>query len=135
MPWNRKLYPDNWEEIAAALKAEVGQRCEECGAEAGSWVCFHKTDKHRFVGPDDEEELYFHGAEYEDEPVLIILTVAHLDQNPANNDRSNLRVLCRGCHLRYDAPFHAVKAGQTRIRKKAERKAEAGQLAMFEERV
>lgn len=30
----------------------------------------------------------------------IILTVHHIDYNPANNDPRNLIVLCQGCHLR-----------------------------------
>lgn len=131
MPMNRALYPPNWKEIAAQMKAAAGYKCQECGAEAGSWVCFHRTDKKRFVGIDDEAELYFHGEEYEDDAVLIQLGVAHLDQNPANNDPSNLKVLCRGCHLRYDAPFHAVKAAKTKQRSKTEAGLEAGQLLMF----
>lgn len=34
------------------------------------------------------------------------LTLAHLDQNPQNNDLSNLKVLCTSHHIRYDQPFH-----------------------------
>ncbi len=35
-----------------------------------------------------------------------ILTVAHLDQDPANNLPKNLKVLCRSCHIQYDQQFH-----------------------------
>lgn len=133
MPMNRKLYPPNWKEITAKLKAAADYKCQECGAEAGTVVCFHRTDKKRFVGIDDEAELYFHGEEYEDDAVLIQLGVAHLDQNPANNDPANLKVLCRGCHLRYDAPFHAVKARETKFRKKRQAILTSGQLLMFKE--
>jgi 5-methylcytosine-specific restriction endonuclease McrA len=133
MPMNRSLYPKDWPEIAARMKQEAGYKCQECGAEAGSVVCFHRTDKKRFVGIEDEAELYWHGEEYEDEAVLIQLGVAHLDQNPANNDPSNLRVLCRGCHLRYDAPFHAVKARKTKLKKKHQAILMTGQLLMFKE--
>lgn len=35
-----------------------------------------------------------------------MLTCAHLDQNPQNNDRSNLKVLCRSCHIRHDQKYH-----------------------------
>lgn len=36
----------------------------------------------------------------------IVLTTAHLDRNPANNDRSNLAALCQRCHLRHDIRQH-----------------------------
>lgn len=47
---------------------------------------------------------------------------AHLDQNPENNADGNLKWLCRGCHLRHDARFHAVKARETRRRRKDARR-------------
>jgi hypothetical protein len=31
MPMQRELYPDNWEEIAFAVKEEAGWTCEEYG--------------------------------------------------------------------------------------------------------
>jgi len=136
MPMNRKLYPPDWDEISARLKEEVGQKCEECGAPAGEWV-HHRLDNPKLwisaLDEAGEEEWYGHHEQYTFKPVKIILTTAHLDQNPGNNDRSNLRVLCRGCHLRYDAPFHAVTARKTRLNKKQQAKLEAGQLLMFEE--
>jgi 5-methylcytosine-specific restriction endonuclease McrA len=33
------------------------------------------------------------------EPDICILTVHHIDHNPANNKKDNLKVLCQGCHL------------------------------------
>jgi hypothetical protein len=39
---------------------------------------------------------------------------SHQDQNPANNDPANVLWLCRACHLRHDARFHAPKARETR---------------------
>lgn len=35
-----------------------------------------------------------------------VLTLAHLDQDPNNNDIENLKVLCQSHHIRYDQPFH-----------------------------
>lgn len=35
-----------------------------------------------------------------------ILTVAHLDQNPKNNDPVNVKVLCRSCHIKHDQKYH-----------------------------
>lgn len=38
----------------------------------------------------------------------VVLTVAHLDHDPANNERSNLRAMCQRCHLAYDREHHAA---------------------------
>ena len=46
--------------------------------------------------------------------IKVVLTVAHLDHTPENNDRDNLRALCQACHLAYDAPH---KAAERRRRK------------------
>ena len=51
----------------------------------------------------------------------VVLTVAHLDHDPANNDMANLRHLCQRCHNRHDAPHRA----KTRRRRR-------GQLQLFE---
>lgn len=52
-------------------------------------------------------------------PVRIIATVAHLDHQPENVERGNLRCLCQRCHLAYDSAHHAVNAAATRKAKKA----------------
>jgi len=36
--------------------------------------------------------------------VRIVLTVAHLDHQPENCDRANLKALCQRCHNSYDMP-------------------------------
>lgn len=41
-----------------------------------------------------------------DRATRIVLTVAHLDHNPANNELDNLAALCQRCHLKYDARQH-----------------------------
>jgi hypothetical protein len=52
------------------------------------------------------------------------LTVAHLDHNPANCDRANLRALCAPCHCRYDLQPSSMAVKK---RLKAERQ---GQLTL-----
>ena len=44
----------------------------------------------------------------------VVLTVAHLDHNPANNVWHNLKAMCQRCHLTYDAPLHRKHAAETR---------------------
>lgn len=133
MPMKRELYPVNWEEIAAKLKDEVGQRCEQCGVENHIWIYRNKLNPDKWIGVDEEHELYYHRTEYPRKPHQVILTVAHLDHNPGHNDRSNLRVLCPRCHLIYDSSHHVQNARKTRISKKARAKLEAGQLLIFSE--
>lgn len=45
-------------------------------------------------------------CEYQDETCKGNLTVAHIDQNPNNNNLDNLKVLCASHHIRLDQPFH-----------------------------
>lgn len=47
----------------------------------------------------------------------IVLTIAHLDHTPENNDPANLRAWCQRCHNRYDAPHRRRNAARTRRRK------------------
>ena len=104
---DRRLYPPNWEEIATQIKNEANWHCEECG---------------RFCKPPSMQGIYFLERirtrrmsecpvvlEFLEKPGRFILTVAHLDHNPANCDRSNLKALCSVCHLRYDNQFRATK--------------------------
>ena len=95
MPMRRELYPDDWEDIAFAVKEEADWKCEGCGKQCRRPG--EPFDTHRRT-----------------------LTVSHQDHNPANCERSNLKALCAPCHLRYDAVHHAEtrrikKTEQTRI--------------------
>jgi 5-methylcytosine-specific restriction endonuclease McrA len=45
----------------------------------------------------------------------IVLSVAHLDQQPENNHPSNLAALCQRCHLAHDQPFRMYHSWQTRF--------------------
>ena len=45
-------------------------------------------------------------ANYEPHPVTgskVVLTIAHLDHQPENNDPANLRAWCQRCHNKLDA--------------------------------
>lgn len=107
MPFHKERYPDNWKEISRRIRFErAGNRCEKCGAE-----------------------------NYQPHPVTgskVILTVAHLDHDTANNTDGNLMALCQRCHLQYDAAHHAENAKATRAAKKADAQRERGQLSLFE---
>ncbi len=106
MPMNRKLYPDNWEEIALAVKNEADWHCEECGKS-----CWRPGEVSSASIKADRSTW-----------AKFTLTVAHLDHQPSNCDRSNLKALCAPCHCRYDLAAMAQKK-----RLKAERQ---GQLRL-----
>lgn len=93
-PENRGRYPKNWRAISDRIRFDRAKgRCEcegECGlehldasgrCEAGHWD----------IHPDTGSR--------------VILTVAHLDHQPENNDPANLRAMCQRCHNRYDGPM------------------------------
>jgi len=46
------------------------------------------------------------GLPWRPRTVQCILTVAHLDHNPRDNQDSNLKALCQWCHLNYDRLHH-----------------------------
>jgi hypothetical protein len=115
MPMDRSRYPDNWEEIAFEVKSEADWACCECGR-----PCRQPGQRWLEFAPFLLELGY---GEEVDHPQRFTLTVAHLDQDPSNNDPTNLRALCSGCHLRHDAPHRAANS-----RAKRER---AGQLPLL----
>lgn len=106
MPFDRKRYPANWEEIRAQILERAGNRCEG-------------TPQY----PDCRAE------NYKPHPVTgskVVLTIAHyLNEDPQDVRPENLRALCQRCHLTYDAQLHARHAAETRRAKR-----ERGQLKL-----
>lgn len=120
---NRDLYPPHWEEISLAARARAGNRCQFCGVENGAlgwrergqFIEFREFIEGKYPLPIPVSKI-----------IKIVLTVAHLDHNPANCADENLRALCQQCHLRYDVDHHARNAAATRRR----RRIDAGQLPL-----
>lgn len=94
MPAKAHLYPADWRLIATVVKEAANWTCQECGK-----PCYR---------PDD-------GMKRLDR--AMVLTVHHIDHNPANCEHTNLIALCAPCHLRADAKYHAQNALRTRARK------------------
>lgn len=81
-------YPPEW--ISGAIQARMyewaGWRCEHCGMEFEPGSTKAKSE----VNADGKP---------------VILTVHHLDGNPANCDWRNLLVSCQRCHLSIQATW------------------------------
>lgn len=100
-PENRNRYPKNWPKISQRIRFERAQgRCEctgECGRGTHNGRCPNVNGG----------KAYGTGSK-------VVLTVAHLDHTPEHSDDSNLRAMCNGCHLAYDAGHHRETAAATR---------------------
>jgi hypothetical protein len=85
-PDNRARYPADWKMIRAAILERAGHCCE--GSPAYPDCRARNREPHPITGS------------------IVVLTIAHLDHQPENNDPANLRAWCQRCHLTYDAAHH-----------------------------
>jgi 5-methylcytosine-specific restriction endonuclease McrA len=99
---NKKLYPKNWKQISEDIRFNRADNlCEVCGAVNYS----HVNKFTREICLPDEDDV-----------IKIVLTVAHLDHDPTNNDYSNLKAMCQKCHNSYDAPFRAKNRKMNKLK-------------------
>ena len=131
MPIKKELYPANWPEISTATRDRAGNKCESCGVpnhalgvrdRFGAW-----HDLSEFLDPETINQYLFYT--WPVKLIKIILTVAHLNQNPADNRPENLKCLCQRCHLNHDRPWNVTKIRETWARKRRARIAQTGQLS------
>ncbi|MBN8594027.1 MAG: hypothetical protein J0M33_19890 [Anaerolineae bacterium] len=141
MPMNRKLYPPDWETLALKIRLERGNVCQDCGVGNGLVIIRSHVDGSRYIVLDDDDGSYYYPEgtrirlsevpdEFDMAHVRVVLSVGHLDHNPANNAPENLRVMCQRCHNRYDAKKRAASRHKTRINNRRKERAEAGQLEL-----
>jgi len=98
---NKKLYPDNWGEISERIRYErAGNRCEHWTVDRMGDAIFETRCE------------AVNGKPHPETGSTVVLTVAHLDHNPANCDDDNLEAMCQRCHLRYDQ-FHHTACDKT----------------------
>ena len=102
-------YPprEEWASIRERILKRAGNCCEWKGCGVKNYSERPATKKARLggVGPL---------VTYD---VMVVLTIAHLDHDPANCADDNLAALCQRCHLRHDRKQHAWNAARTRARK------------------
>jgi 5-methylcytosine-specific restriction endonuclease McrA len=129
-PENRALYGKDWPRLSQLVRAEAGQRCERCKAPNGKTIArggwsdagtYMLEDGEVVDENDGTHRGVARGSEYEAKRfVRVVLTVAHLNQDPRDNRRENLQALCQQCHLRLDAKQHAENARRTRASKRGQ---------------
>jgi len=78
MRHSKDQYPDNWNEISKQIKQEARWKCQECNLQ-------FLVEENVTTDPNGKKQTY---------------TVIHLDLNPQNNDRENLKAVCGACHCR-----------------------------------
>lgn len=101
-PENKKLYPRNWKQIRTEILQRSQNKCEFCGVSNHSWGYRDKDGKFHLSEGMQQEADALDGEKI----IQIVLTVAHLDHDPQNNNPENLRALCQRCHLRHDIEQH-----------------------------
>lgn len=132
MPCDYSKYPKNWKtEIRPRILARADNKCEQkgCGAVNHSWG-YHGNDEVFYTVKQITDTLedtgrdmfdkgdVLEGVGIEKKPKKIVLTIAHLDHNVANNEDSNLKALCQRHHLALDKQQHTKNARETNRKKK-----------------
>lgn len=113
MPFDRSKYPENWNDVRAAILGRDAHRCKFCDVRNGAIVRRSKANGFRFLYVPSLDHRFDEDLNERNwgRPIKVVLTVAHLvDKDPMACDPSNLAALCQRCHLRLDAKQH----GETR---------------------
>lgn len=96
-PENRHYYRgEKWQRLRERILRRAKNCCEECQVLNG--------------------QVYFRFVDGIRREAKVVLTIAHLDHNPANNKLTNLKALCQRCHLKHDEQHHAQSRRETKIK-------------------
>ena len=134
-PENRSRYPADWPQVRERILKRAGYRCEHPGCTAaqydfGRWLMDDRPPRWQRWGSGaatytEARQLAAEADDGQDpKPIVIVLTVAHLNHTPEDVADDNLRALCQRHHLAHDHDHHRATAQDTR-------RAKAGTLEMF----
>ena len=103
---NKDRYNEDWADIIRPLILLRDKYiCKICGVRHKKSYVFNK-DGSKFEIPENEIKEW---KSYGDKAYKVFLQVAHLDQDPSNNDDGNLLSMCPKCHLNYDREHNNLK--------------------------
>ncbi len=118
----RQYYGEEFQRKREEILERAGHRCERCRKPNGFQLFV--SDRLPGMWFDWETGRWRDGqgnvtgymlAEIPDRRLIrVVLTIAHLDHDPRNNDDGNLAALCQRCHLFHDRKQHAATARRTR---------------------
>jgi hypothetical protein len=115
------IYPPYWKQFSEYIRFERAKnKCEKCDAPNGMWKAIWSIDGDHSVGyfeNSNDASLDEDFAFLVRKPTLIVLTVAHLDNEGGVcdckartglkcADPSHVLALCQACHLALDLPKH-----------------------------
>jgi hypothetical protein len=123
----RGFYPSDWPQISRHVRFErAGGICEECGRPHGATIrCLPDgrwfdatghTWRNRRGRPARWPDLV---ETAQIRQTRVILAAAHLDHDPRNNRRRNLKSLCQRCHMIHDRPHHLAQRRITYLLRRA----------------
>ena len=122
LPENRARYPKDWRAIRERILLRSGGMCEaecvdgeRCAAPNGARIVRLIGNPEDWRYPDYAASRVWETGSLYSKSIRVVLTIAHLDHTPENNDPENLRAYCQLHHNRHDAKHRA----ETRRRRKA----------------
>ncbi len=102
---NKSNSPENWtDEIRPRILNRDGYKCKRCNIKHRSYLFIDQNGKRIIVDSAEHEELKTGGYK----TYRVYLQVAHMDNNPSNNNDSNLLSLCPNCHYINDKQYKAI---------------------------
>jgi hypothetical protein len=132
-PERKNFYPPDWNQISARIRFVRANYMCECTGECGKDHTDMETDdafsgwlRNENAEPVKGRCTAIHAKPHPETGSKVILTTAHLNHREEECNDENLKAMCNGCHLRYDAEHHA----QTRRRN---HDLQNGMLSMFDD--
>ncbi len=102
---NKHKYPENWtDEVRPAILKRDGYKCQHCNIKHRTYLFIDQNNKRIMVNRAEHEELKAGGYK----TYRVFLQVAHIDNDPSNNDFVNLLSLCPACHHNQDKHWKAL---------------------------
>lgn len=113
-----------WAAVRASILDRAEFRCERCGKPNHRLVWVTRDGTGRWFGNAPAAWSAARAGVLPLYRIRVVITIAHLNHDPADNRPENLQALCQRCHLAHDVKHHYATARRTRA-------ARCGQLWLF----